>query len=473
MDHLLGAECEVSEVKRKGKQQTLMLCEVCNIRLNSSAQAQVHYKGKTHQRRLRQANSAKTSGGARNSTGNPVQGSALLTSLPVQPQMDPKHCLPLKVNNTSPLSLFSNFNMTDPVQKAVISHTFSIAQSLKKKQIITCNICHLRFNSTNQAEAHYKGHKHARKLKAIDKLKNKQRIIGKSVWKEREWRKPIEVEMEDSKGKDISLSERTAPICSSQASNPEDECVQGISVTLSPISHTSGLVRLCESKCIPDSLALVPPDELKCLWDSDSIVKGYRNRRKCSKSLQCPVCKVTVNSGSQLEDHYKGLKHRLMLRGHCTLPRKQCRKVDSSRATAHPKRPSISSASTDQSHHCNVCDVDVNSEAQLQQHLSSRRHRDRTAGTSHKTKCINNSAHSVFMTKLTLQKELSRTLTSSFLTSALTPATLCTMTTGPLPLSHVHSPPTIFQTPLFSPTLFRPTLGPLRAAHGPIVFSPY
>lgn len=67
---LLGAECEASEVKRRRKQRTLTLCAVCNIQLNSSAQAQIHYNGKTHQRRLRQASRAKTSGGARNSTGN-------------------------------------------------------------------------------------------------------------------------------------------------------------------------------------------------------------------------------------------------------------------------------------------------------------------------------------------------------------------------------------------------------------------
>ncbi|KAK3559717.1 hypothetical protein QTP86_017709 [Hemibagrus guttatus] len=231
---------------------------------------------------------------------SPAQGGSLLTSLPVQPKMDLKHFMPIRVNSSSPLSLFSNFNM-DPVQKAVISHTFSIAQSLKKKQIITCNICHLRFNSTNQAEAHYKGHKHARKLKAIDKLKNKQRILGRSVWRERERKEPIAGEMEDSKGKDSSLSERIAPIRSSQASNPEDDRVQGISVTLTPVSHTSASKRLCESKYIPESSALVPPGDPK------SIVKGNKNRRKCSKSLlQCAVCKVTVNSGSQLEDHYKG-----------------------------------------------------------------------------------------------------------------------------------------------------------------------
>ncbi|KAF4084584.1 hypothetical protein AMELA_G00107720 [Ameiurus melas] len=456
------ARCEASEVKRRQKQRTLTLCAVCNIQLNSSAQAQIHYNGKTHQRRLRQASRAKTIGGARNSTGSPSQSGALLTSLPVQPQIDPKHFLPLRVNSSSPVSLFSNFSA------AVISHTLSIAQSLKKKQIITCNICHLRFNSTNQAEAHYKGHKHARKLKAIDKLKNKQRILGKSVWRERERKKPMEGEMEDG-----SLSERTASVCSSQASNPEDVRVQGISVTLTHISHTSASQSLSQ---IPESPALVPPADPKCPWDSESVVKEYRKRRKCSKSLQCPVCKVTVNSGSQLEDHYKGSKHRLMLGGRCTSSRKRGGKVYSSCVTLHPKRPSVNPASTDQSHHCTVCDIDVNSEAQLQQHMSSRRHRDRATGKSPTTNFNpynNSSAHSLLTTKLTLQKELSRTLTSNFLTSALTPTTLCAMATGPLSLSHVHPPTAIVHAPLFNPTLFRPALRPLRAAHDPIVFSPY
>ncbi|KAK5855950.1 hypothetical protein PBY51_007579 [Eleginops maclovinus] len=118
-------------------------------------------------------------------TSTSAQGSPLLASLPVpgrplQPQLDLKHLLPFRLNGSSPLSLFPNFNTMDPVQKAVINHTFGVPQPLKKKQIISCNICHLRFNSTNQAEAHYKGHKHARKLKAMEAQKNRQRRAGEA-----------------------------------------------------------------------------------------------------------------------------------------------------------------------------------------------------------------------------------------------------------------------------------------------------
>lgn len=35
---------------------TYTLCNVCNIQLNSAAQTQIHYNGKSHQKRLKQLN---------------------------------------------------------------------------------------------------------------------------------------------------------------------------------------------------------------------------------------------------------------------------------------------------------------------------------------------------------------------------------------------------------------------------------
>lgn len=114
---------------------------------------------------------------------HPLLGSLPLSSRPLQSPAHPhlERFLPLRVNGSSPLSLFPNFNAVrcqkhfwklhdikiqklfaaaapagkscrfifqmDPVQKAVINHTFGVAQQ-KKKPIISCNICHLRFNST-------------------------------------------------------------------------------------------------------------------------------------------------------------------------------------------------------------------------------------------------------------------------------------------------------------------------------------
>uniref|UniRef100_A0AAY5EVW2 Uncharacterized protein n=1 Tax=Electrophorus electricus TaxID=8005 RepID=A0AAY5EVW2_ELEEL len=78
-------------------------------------------------------------------------GSTLLAAVPVQARplhtpLELKNFLPFRLSGSSALSLFPNFNTMDPVQKAVINHTFGVPQ--KKKQVISCNICHLRFNST-------------------------------------------------------------------------------------------------------------------------------------------------------------------------------------------------------------------------------------------------------------------------------------------------------------------------------------
>lgn len=50
--------------KRERRQScnTAILCQVCHIQLNSRAQAQIHYRGKTHQRKLRRLAKAVSTG---------------------------------------------------------------------------------------------------------------------------------------------------------------------------------------------------------------------------------------------------------------------------------------------------------------------------------------------------------------------------------------------------------------------------
>lgn len=50
--------------KRERRQNcnSATLCHVCNIQLNSRAQAQIHYRGKTHQRKLRRLAKAVSTG---------------------------------------------------------------------------------------------------------------------------------------------------------------------------------------------------------------------------------------------------------------------------------------------------------------------------------------------------------------------------------------------------------------------------
>ncbi|XP_042576398.1 zinc finger protein 385D-like isoform X6 [Cyprinus carpio] len=473
-----------SRPKRERKHRSYTLCEVCNIQINSSSQAQIHYNGKTHQKRLKHINNS--------NTGTAAQGSPLLASLPVQGRplqtpLDLKHFLPFRLSGSSPLNLFPNFN-------------------------------------TNQAEAHYKGHKHARKLKALEAQKNKQQrrqLDNTHHNRDREKDRERDRERDSNRVKlsapdplpallDDTAMEETAACDSDPVVRVDD--ANSSSVVLTPVSEVSSADLSVSSPHFqtPDGL-LEPtgaPSEPVAQHDNPTgDTPAEKDPKKTKQHLHCPICKVTVNSTTQMDAHNSGTKHKLMMEGQSVLPRRRG-KAMSSRPSCKSKRlaskGSVGVAS--KSFCCEVCEIHVNSETQLSQHMNSRRHKDRLAGKPPKPKfnphtksqptsaasqgvrwngyagsavsamkkVINqcNLSSLSSQTKLVLQKQLTKNLTASFLSTPLTPPTLCTVAANPLALRH---PPgtTFIQTPILGPALFRPAPGPLRATHTPIIFSPY
>uniref|UniRef100_A0A3Q3X8K1 C2H2-type domain-containing protein n=1 Tax=Mola mola TaxID=94237 RepID=A0A3Q3X8K1_MOLML len=382
---------------------------------------------------------------------HPLMGSLPLPGRPFQlhTHAQLEHYLPLRVGSSTPLNLFPNFNTMDPVQKAVISHTFGVAPP-KKKPIISCNICHLRFNSTTQAEAHYKGHKHARKLKALETQRNRQKnrcsppTLGKDRDRDR-----------------ATLGGGTVP------TDPHLKGLTGINHSGFLKPPSTDFSSLCSPQLSPQ---ILPPPQLS---DLPADVKESKDAKGSKKQhLHCPTCKVTVNSSSQLEAHCSGFKHKQMLDGRNS-SHSQCRvrMTSSPRPTCQIKqrvgiKPRAVVSVSSQPFHCEMCQVSVNSETQLKQHMNSRRHKERLAG---KPSCY----HDFKLTKLALQKQLSKALPAGFLTTPLNPAALCTVASAPMALRLPPGPTAIIQGPLISPTLFRPAPGPLRATHAPIIFSPY
>ncbi|NXU59229.1 Z385C protein, partial [Turnix velox] len=460
-------------MKREKKQQSFTLCQVCNIQLNSAVQAQIHYNGKSHQKRLKQLNKSKVAPAPAVSPhavippltllspsawpGPSGHSSPLLASLPIpsrplHPPLDIKHFLTFRLNGTSPLNLFPNFNTMDPVQKAVISHTFGVPTPLKKKQFISCNICHLRFNSANQAEAHYKGHKHARRLKAIEAMKNKQKVVGAAVGADPEALPPGAEELPPE------LPPASAPL----GSPPASELSEGTSDATSVASSTPGMASTAET-------------QVADLGSVSSAPESEKEGRKSKQHLYCPTCKVTVNSLSQLEAHNTGAKHKLMLEGHSAQLRRGRGKL---LARAGHKSKRIGNKGSiniqNKAFHCQVCEIYVNSETQLKQHMNSRRHKDRLAGKPPKPKYSPYNKlqkNAALASKLALQKHLTKTLATRFLPSPLTTAAICAMP-GPLAL---RPPPTttLFQAPILGPALFRTPPAHVRTTPGPIVFAPY
>ncbi|XP_060112175.1 zinc finger protein 385C [Heteronotia binoei] len=487
-DSGLGCPPE-QRTKREKKHPTFTLCEVCNIQLNSAVQAQIHYNGKSHQKRLKQL----SKGRILTSQGPASHSSSLLTSLPIpgrslHPPLDLKHFLTFRLNGTSPLNLFPNFNTMDPVQKAVINHTFGVPNPLKKKQFISCNICHLRFNSANQAEAHYRGHKHARRLKAIEAAKNKQKVSESRSSQEKSADLDAALDLAgDTTSNSVQpngllglkppTTEEYSLVLMPPLEKPPAELVNGVLPLVSPpVSEPSegapDTASVASSSAAPG--ADTPVTESGSTTSSG--LEGEKEGKKTKQHLFCPTCKVTVNSTSQLEAHNSGAKHKSMLEGQAVLPRRGRGKV-LSRVGHKPKRIG-SKGIQSKAFQCQACEIYVNSETQLKQHMSSRRHKDRLAGKPPKPKYSPYSklqknaalAVSILKSKLALQKHLTKTLAARFLPGPFTPAAVCAL---PSPLTLRPAATTLFQAPLFGPALFRTPPGPVRAATGPIVFAPY
>ncbi|XP_037849480.2 zinc finger protein 385C isoform X6 [Chlorocebus sabaeus] len=481
-----AAECpprppEPPKPKRERKRPSYTLCDVCNIQLNSAAQAQVHCGGRAHQRRLRQLSLGKSSSGPAgpaSSAPSPLLASLPLPTRPLQPPLDFKHLLAFHFNGAAPLSLFPNFSTMDPVQKAVISHTFGVPSPLKKKLFISCNICHLRFNSANQAEAHYKGHKHARKLKAVEAAKSKQRPHTQA--QDGAVVSPIPTLASGGPGEQQSKAVPAVPPLGSPLQpppTPDPTSREPAHAELLDAASSSSSSSSCPP-CSPEPGREAPGPEPVAAAVEISVSGEGRSEKG---HLYCPTCKVTVNSASQLQAHNTGAKHRWMTEGQRAAPRRSRGRPVSRGGAGHKAKRVTGGRGGRQgpspAFHCALCQLQVNSETQLKQHMSSRRHKDRLAGKPPKPSSQHSKLqkHAALASKLALQKQLTKTLAARFLPSPLpTAATAICALPGPLALRPAPTAATtLFPAPILGPALFRTPAGAVRPATGPIVLAPY
>ncbi|XP_077128716.1 zinc finger protein 385B isoform X1 [Ranitomeya variabilis] len=442
-------DCPFSSEKKK---ILYSLCEVCNIQLNSAAQAQIHYNGKSHLKRVKQLNNGKlptnTSSGSLlvSTTGGSTCHTTALPalvrtpSLVVQPSLDMKPFVSFPMENSPAVGLFPNFNTMDPVQKAVINHTFGVSIPPKKKQVISCNVCQLRFNSDSQAEAHYKGSKHAKKLKALESTKNKQ--------------------------KTGSPKDSAKAITSSTASHKsgEEERLKASS----SISQSMAEIRSFIAKSEVALTAVIPAALVKTS-NGSAITVSESEEEKAKKLLYCSLCKVAVNSLSQLEAHNTGSKHKTMLEARNGAG--PIKSYPRSGSRLKLQNGSKGSGLQNKTFHCEICDVHVNSEIQLKQHISSRRHKDRVAGKPMKPKYSPYNklqrSPSILAAKLAFQKDMIKPLTPTFLSSPLAAAVTSTLSLPPRP----HN--SLFQGSGLPPTFLRPAHASIRATTASILFAPY
>uniref|UniRef100_A0A8C0GA26 Zinc finger protein 385A n=1 Tax=Chelonoidis abingdonii TaxID=106734 RepID=A0A8C0GA26_CHEAB len=348
----------------------------------------------------------------------------------IQPPLDIKHFLPFPMEAQPAVGLFPGFSTMDPVQKAVINHTFGAPLSKARRPVISCNVCQIRFNSESQAEAHYKGNRHARRVKGMEAAKTRQKESGP-----REGDKPGPVGSPMSSVSETSQEPRATLAMGDMASVP---------------AGTS----------VPSSNGSVGPG-----------ATSKSDEEKAKKLLYCALCKVAVNSLSQLEAHNKGTKHKTILEARSGLgPIKAYPRLG---PTASGEPGSQDPNAQERTFHCEICNVKVNSEIQLKQHISSRRHRDGVAGKPNpllsRHKKQRSSAE--LGSPLAFPKDLPKSLAAGLLPSPLAmAAAMAAAASAPLTLRPTAP---LLQGPPLTHPLLRPAPGPIRTAHGPILFSPY
>ncbi|KAG9345192.1 hypothetical protein JZ751_009735 [Albula glossodonta] len=358
----------------------------------------------------------------------------------------------------------------DPVQKAVINHTFGAPPPPKRKHVVSCSVCQLRFNSQSQASAHYKGTKHAKKLKALEAPKSKQ--------------KPAAVAKETT-NKDTPKNNYTPRIPTSTdrtdnaagAAPPPPTATSPFAGALLPsLSSVTG-TEASPTKGTMEGPSPTPPGQCATSPSPTPSPEMETEEEKAKRLLYCSLCKVAVNSASQLEAHNSGTKHKTMMEA----------RSGSGTIKSFP-RPGVkgklalttksATGLQNKTFHCEICDVHVNSETQLKQHISSRRHKDRAAGKPPKPK------YSPYnkpqrgpngqTVKVELRKDLGPSITQRMLPNhlqvAVAAAAAAANPTFPLRANHAA---TLFQTQTLPAALLRPAPGPIRTSHTPVLFSPY
>nr|XP_020475721.1 zinc finger protein 385A-like isoform X1 [Monopterus albus] len=201
---------------------------------------------------------------------------------------------------------------------------------------------------------------------------------------------------------------------------------------------------------------------------------------KAKKLLYCSLCKVAVNSLSQLEAHNKGTKHKTILEARSGLgPIKAYPRLGPKPIGEQGGGP-VDPNTQERTFHCEICNVRVNSELQLKQHISSRRHRDGMAGKPNPLLSRHKKHRGADLTSsLTFSKDFTKALGAGLLPSplAVAAAMAAAASSNPLalraaaPAHHPHHH--LLQGPPLSHTILRPAPGPIRTTHGPILFSPY
>ncbi|NXD17118.1 Z385B protein, partial [Nothocercus nigrocapillus] len=367
--------------KRERKQPSFTLCDVCNIQLNSAAQAQIHCNGKSHQKRLKQLNKGKApaaqarsgafgrpgrvcraaaSSSALRRAGPAGHSSPLLASLPIPGRplhtpLDIKHFLTFRLNGTSPLNLFPNFNTVSGSRSDEVLRVTPVPRASGGTAGAFGKAPRCSPSSSGQTDPDKPGQEGARRARGLRRRRGGWRWLRVGRPGERRLCPGLRG------GGDASATShpRAVPATPSRI-RVGARGAWGLCRALGPGAASQR--RWAPPSCFPN-----PAGDP---WEAPG---RPRSRLGGARQPRCPLP--------------AGAKHKSMLEGHSAQLRRGRGRL---LARAGHKAKRIGNKGSiniqNKAFHCQVCEIYVNSETQLKQHMSSRRHKDRLAGKPPKPK---------------------------------------------------------------------------------------
>uniref|UniRef100_A0A8C9Y431 Zinc finger protein 385D n=1 Tax=Sander lucioperca TaxID=283035 RepID=A0A8C9Y431_SANLU len=197
-----------------------------------------------------------------------------------QPSPDPKPRVPFH--------LLPGFTDMDHIHKALIGPGIGLTSPLKRKQS-SCGVCRLRFNSEVQASSHYSGTKHAKRLKAMDAPDS-------------------QIRTSELVAKETTSQILPSPCSQPSSSNTTSGDPSAPNLTLEAAPSSSGPTKTVNAPSDPSlSPGLKTPEkETQRDEEVDVAPEEETEEEKAIRLLYCSLCKVAVNSASQLQAHNIG-----------------------------------------------------------------------------------------------------------------------------------------------------------------------
>ncbi|XP_032219059.2 zinc finger protein 346 [Nematostella vectensis] len=298
--------------------------------------------------------------------------------------------------DTSPTS--QSENPTKPIEQSP-EPAVQVKKGTKRKapsdnKLYICEICHVELNSASQAFQHFQGKAHLGKVRVLEQVSE--------VTQPPKPAKPFTPHLKPPKPKPGShLDPDThCPLCK-----------KWFNSRVQADSHYSGKAHLTQVDLYnmqPKFKKTKEEEEFdKLLEEADAMthqeVKNVKNI-KLGKNVKtqlytCEPCNITLNSQKQMSQHLLGLRHKIVV-GKAQPPppptpgesatweghryKKLATTLLTKASQQSPLTPSCQALSPGGTkmgqYYCQDCDISMNSIKQMEQHMTSARHRDGLKG---------------------------------------------------------------------------------------------